>query len=82
MITAQATDMSTIYTVLDTVGTMMFKYGQTHSVVTFDDALYSKAKEIQSRMPDRFNYLILRLGGFHTAVVFLAVIWYREAISR
>ena len=74
MIPAQATDMSTIYTVLDTVDTMMSKYGQTHSVVTFDGALYSKAKEIQWRMPDRFKYLILRLGGFHTAMVFLAVI--------
>ena len=25
-------------------------------------------------MPDRFKYLILRLGGFHTAMVFFAVI--------
>ena len=74
MIPAQASDISTIYTVLDTVDKLMYKLDQRHAVLTFDEALYSKAKEVQWRMPDKFKNLVLRLGGFHTIIVFLAVI--------
>ena len=74
MIPAQASDMSTIYTVLDTVDKLMYKLDQRHAVLTFDEALYSKAKEVQWRMPDKFKNLVLRLGGFHTIMVFLAAI--------
>ena len=66
--------MSTIYTVLDTVNKLMYKLDQRHAVLTFDEALYSKAKEVQWRMPDKFKNLVLRLGGFHTIMVFLAAI--------
>ena len=57
MILAQTSDMSTIYTVLDTVDKLMYKLDQRHAVLTFDEALYSKAKEVQWRMQDKFKHL-------------------------
>jgi len=48
--------------------------GQSSSVVTFDLAIYSKAKEIQWRYPNEFKDLTIRIGGFHIALNFLSVI--------
>ena len=74
MLPAPATDYSTIFTVMDNLQRMMEKLGQKSSVLTFDQALYRKAKEIQWRMADRFQNFFLRLGGFHVVMVFLAVL--------
>jgi len=57
------------------------RLGQANSVITFDEAIYAKAKEIQWRRPDEFKATVLRLGGFHMAMVFLAVIGKRHAES-
>ncbi|KAK3740844.1 hypothetical protein QZH41_000596 [Actinostola sp. cb2023] len=53
---------------------MMDALGQHHSVITFDLAIYMKAKEIQWRRPVEFRNTIIRMGGFHIALNFLAVI--------
>lgn len=74
MIAGSPTEYSTIYTVLKTVQEMSSQLGQTNSVVTFDLAIYTKAKEIQWRYPEEFQKLFIRLGGFHIAVNFLALI--------
>ena len=47
---------------------------QTKSVVTFNLAIYSKAKEIQWRRSNEFNHLVICMGGFHIALHFLSVI--------
>ena len=42
--------------------------GQLESVITFDLAIYVKAKQIQLKFPDEFSDTILHLGGFHIAL--------------
>ena len=43
---------------------MMMSLGQQTTVVTFDKAIYSKAKEVQWRSLDEFKDVVLRLGLF------------------
>ena len=74
MIVGSLTKYRTVYTVLKTVQSMMKSLEQRHSVVTFDLAIYTKAKEIQSPRPVEFENLIVRMGGFHNALNFLSVI--------
>ena len=73
MINASSAEYSTIYTVMKNAQ-MMASLQQKHSVITFDVAIYSKAKEIQWRQHEEFKDTILRLGGFHIALNYLAVI--------
>ena len=74
MINASTTEYSTIYTVMKNVQMVMASLQQKYSVITFDFAIYSEAKEIQWRDPEEFKDTILRLGGFHVALNYLAVI--------
>ena len=74
MINASSAEYSTIYTVMKNAQKMMASLQQRHSVITFDLAIYSKAKEIQWRQHEEFKDTILRLGGFHIALNYLAVI--------
>ena len=53
---------------------MMMALNQETTVITVDAAIYMKAKEIQWRMPDKFKDIIIRMGGFHMALNFMAVI--------
>ena len=53
---------------------MMDVLHQKHSVITFDLAIYMKAKEIQWRRPEEFKNTVIRMGGFHIALNFLSVI--------
>ena len=43
-------------------------------MITFDEAIYCKAKEIQWRFSDEFADTVIRMGGFHIPMTFLAVI--------
>ena len=36
---------------------------QKHSVITFDLAIYMKAKEIQWRRPEEFKNTVIRMGA-------------------
>ncbi|KAL9983228.1 hypothetical protein ACROYT_G005368 [Oculina patagonica] len=74
MINASSTEYSTIYTVMKNAQKVMVSLEQKHSVITFDLAIYSKAKEIQWRMHEEFTNTILRLGDFHVALNYLVVI--------
>ena len=58
---------------MKTVQAICASLGQTNSV-TFDLAIYCKAKEIQWRHPNEFKDLVIRMGGFHIALNFLSVI--------
>ena len=73
MINGSPTDASTVYTVIKIVQKMMDSLGQQHSVITFDLAIYMKAKEIQWSSPREFTDVVIRMGGFHIALNFLAV---------
>ena len=76
MIAGSPTEYSTIYTVQKTVQEMSKQLHQSTAVITFDLAIYSKAKEIQLLLhyPEEFQDLVICLGGFHIAINYLALI--------
>ncbi|CAH3183850.1 unnamed protein product [Porites evermanni] len=74
MIAGSPTEYSTICTVLKTVQEMSKHLQQSTAVITFDVTIHSKAKEIHWRYPEAFQNLAIRLGGFHIALNYLALI--------
>lgn len=74
MIQADASKYSTIYTVMKLSLNMANALGQSDVAVTFDLAIYIKAKHIQLRYPDEFKKIVVRLGGFHIALNFLSLL--------
>ena len=74
MISGSPTEFSTVYTVLKICQAMTASLAQTNSVITFDLAIYMKAKELQWRFVDEFKETVIRMGGFHIALNYLAVI--------
>ncbi len=74
MINASSVEFSTIYTVMKKAQAMMATLGQAKSVITLDLATYAKAKEIQWKRRDEFSDTIIRMGGFHIALNFLALL--------
>ena len=74
MINCTSTDYNTVYTVMKQVQQMMSSLGQEYSVVTFDLAIYTKTKEIQWRHPEEFDDTVIRMGQFHIALNYFAVI--------
>ena len=73
MINGPSTDYSTVYTVPKAVQKMVTAVGQSDCVITFDLAIYMKAKEIQWRLAEEFKDTVIRMGGFHKVLNFLAV---------
>ena len=61
----------TIYAVLVRCQAIIKKLGQANVVITFDDALYCRAKELVWHKPNLFANVIVRLGGFHIAQNYL-----------
>jgi len=47
---------------------------QKHSVITFDQAIYKIAKEIQWNKPTEFSSTIIRVGGFHILMNYMAAL--------
>ena len=43
-------------------------------VITFDVAVYMKAKQIQWKASQEFQHAVIRMGGLHIALNFLSVI--------
>lgn len=74
MINGSSTEFSTIYTVIKKAQNMCTSLNQKDVVITFDQAIYSKAKQIMWRYPEEFPDTLIRLGGFHIALNFLAVL--------
>ncbi|EDO46217.1 predicted protein [Nematostella vectensis] len=74
MLDGSPTEFSTVYTVMKNAQAMMESLNLTHCVITFDLAIYMKAKEIQWRRSGMFENTVIRMGGFHIAFNFLAVI--------
>ncbi|KAK3710252.1 hypothetical protein QZH41_006783 [Actinostola sp. cb2023] len=67
-------EFSTIYTVLKHAQKVSDSIGQVDTVITFDLAIYMKAKQIQWRSPDEFSNVVIRMGGFHIALNFLLLL--------
>ena len=77
-----STERSTIYTVLKQVQKMCEVIGQKDAVITFDQAIYSKARQIQWFSPDEFKNTVIRRGGFHVALNFSALLGKKYRNSR
>ena len=63
--------MSTVYTVMKKCTEMSYALGQSFSVQTMDQQLYCIAKQVMWHLPDEFSNHTLRLGGFHTNLLYL-----------
>lgn len=81
MVDGSSNDYSTIYTVLKHAQKISTAMGQADTVITFDLAIYSKAKEIQWRFPNEFSNVVVRMGGFHIALNFLSLLGKKYADS-
>jgi hypothetical protein len=72
IINATAHDFSTIWTVMQNCKAMTKKLNETFTVMTFDEALYCKAKMLQWEKGG--EDFVIMLGGFHTQMNFTKVI--------
>lgn len=53
---------------------MCTSLNQKDVVITFDQQIHLKAKQIMWKYPDEVSYTLIRLGGYHIALNFLAVL--------
>ena len=70
-----ATQMATVYKVLNQSLNNVLSLGLTKIVGVFDLAPYAKAAEVTWKHPDKFKMtIIIRLGEFHTICTLLAIV--------
>ena len=69
-----ASDMSTLFEILNRSLAIKDKLKLSAIVCVFDQAIYSKAVEIKWKMPDQFKDCILMLGTFHMVMMYLGII--------
>ncbi|PFX14895.1 Uncharacterized protein K02A2.6 [Stylophora pistillata] len=74
MIHAEVSNFSTLYTLMKLAQKICESMGQRDSVITFDLDLYAKAKQLQMKYPNEFKNTVIRMGGFHIALNYLAVL--------
>ena len=74
IIPAPAHELDTVMTFLLRSKAIAAKLGQTKTVITLDQVLYHKAKELVWLLPEKLSDVIVRLGAFHTAMNFLGVL--------
>ena len=82
LIEGSSTDFSTIYSVLKHAQAISAIVGQTDTIITFDLAIYIKAKQLQWRFSAEFSKVVIRVGGFHIALNYLALMEKKYASSR
>ena len=74
MVDGCPTEFSTVYIVMKNVQSMMALLTQNYSGITFDISIYVQAKEIQWRLRQEFESMVIRKGGFHIVMNCLAVL--------
>ena len=74
VIEASPTELSTVYTLLKRSVQMGRKLGQAEVIIVMDLAIYAKAQEIVWKQTGEFSNVVLRMGAFHTAMTFIAVL--------
>ena len=73
-IDAPATEMSTVYEILNQSNLMMVQLHLEQIVMVMDQALYAKATDIAWKHTSKYANIILRMGTFHTIMTLLAII--------
>ncbi|KYM95812.1 hypothetical protein ALC62_13539 [Cyphomyrmex costatus] len=87
-VNASPSDLNTIFTVLIEASRRTIAQNQEVCVVTFDQPLYYKAKEIVASIdpqndPYNLRSIFVRLGGFHMLMSFLASIGFiMESLAK
>ena len=81
IIEASPTDVATVKAVLNDSIDYADSLQLDSIMVVFDQAIYAKAQQIRWSDSALQNRLVIRLGEFHTAMTFLAVIGKRFALS-
>ncbi|XP_065197855.1 uncharacterized protein LOC135829379 [Sycon ciliatum] len=74
VVNSSPTDMSTVYAILRKCLGRCANAGLPFSIIVVDQAIYAKALDIINHRPDEFSPVVLRLGAFHAACTFLAII--------
>ena len=74
LIDASPTELSTVYTLLKKSVEMAIQMGLDDTVVVLDQAIYAKALEVIWKQKEEFRSIVLRMGSFHIACVFLSVL--------
>lgn len=74
LIDASPTELSTVYTLLKKSVSMANRLGLGDTLVVLDQAIYAKALEVIWKQQQEFESVVLMMGAFHVACVFLAVI--------
>ncbi|KAK4885392.1 hypothetical protein RN001_001663 [Aquatica leii] len=69
-----ASDYDTIWTTMKRCSDIAAKLNNNYTIITFDQAIYHKAKEIQWLKLDECSHFVIRLGGFHIMMNFLKTI--------
>ena len=72
-------DFSTLYTLMKLAQKISELMGQRDSLITFDLDLYTKAKQLQIRDPNELKNTVIRMGGFHIALNYLALLGKKNA---
>ena len=82
MISASVKEKDTVYTCLKCLDKSFTKdLGQRNLVITFDEDLYAKAKQIQWAVLPELDHIIIKLVGFHRVKNFFSVIGRRMVDS-
>ena len=79
-INAPATELNTVFEILNQSEVIRKELFQEAIVVVMDQAIYAKATEVIWKQKERFLNIILRMGTFHTICNMLSTIGKR--ISR
>ena len=72
-VNAPATDLTTVYEVLNRSLKIMHALKLNVIVCVFDQALYAKASEVAWKHQDTFSHILLRMGVFHTICTMPAI---------
>ena len=65
IIQAHADENNTVVTILNKFQEMMHHLGQKHVVIVGDQPLYSRTKELQCSNPDKYDNVVVIMGGLH-----------------
>lgn len=79
VINASPTEMPTVCEIMKRSILIAEQLEQENPVMVFDQAIYCKALSIKWQNPDTLNHCVIRMGAFHIAMTFIAVIGKRFA---
>ena len=81
MIHSEASNYSTLCTLMKLAQKICESMGQRDSLITFDLDLYAKAKQLQMRYRTELKNTVIRMGGFHMASNYLTLLGKKNAQS-